>query len=57
VWTARTYPALIRAGYLRNPIVYRAVRIVSEAAASIPFTLYEGRRELDRHPRSRKNTR
>ena len=34
VWTARTYTALIRAGYLRNPIVYRAVRIVAEAAAS-----------------------
>jgi hypothetical protein len=50
VWTARTYTALIRAGYLRNPIVYRAVRIVAEAAASVPFTLYEGRRELDVHP-------
>ncbi len=50
VWTPRTYAALARAGFMRNPVVYRAVRMVAEAAASIPWLLYEGAAELDDHP-------
>jgi phage portal protein BeeE len=50
VWTPRTYAALARAGYMKNPVVYRAVRMVSEAAASLPWLLYEGPAELDDHP-------
>jgi HK97 family phage portal protein len=50
VWTPRDYAALAREGYLKNPIVHRAVRLISEAAASVPWLLYEGARELDRHP-------
>ena len=50
VWTARTYVALARAGYMKNPVVYRAVRMVTEAAASVPWLLYDGAAELDDHP-------
>ena len=50
VWTPRNYAALARAGYLRNPVVNRAVRMVAEAAASVPWLLGDGRRELDSHP-------
>jgi HK97 family phage portal protein len=50
VWTPRTYAALARAGYMKNAIVYRAVRMVAEAAASIPWLLYDGATELDDHP-------
>ncbi len=50
VWTPRTYAALARAGYMKNAVVYRAVRMVAEAAASIPWLLYDGARELDDHP-------
>ena len=50
VWTARNFPALARAGYMRNPVAYRSVRMVAEAAASVPWLLYDGGRELDRHP-------
>jgi HK97 family phage portal protein len=50
VWTPRNYAALARAGYMKNPVVYRAVRMVSEAAASVPWLLYEGTGELDDHP-------
>jgi len=50
VWTPRTYAALARAGFMKNPVVYRAVRMVAEAAASIPWLLYEGATELDDHP-------
>jgi len=50
VWTARQSAALTRAGYLRNPVVYRAVRLVAEAAASVPWLVFEGGAELDDHP-------
>ena len=50
VWTPRSYQALARAGYMRNAVVYRAVRMVAENAAAVPWLLYEGARELDEHP-------
>ena len=50
VWTPRTYAALARAGYLKNPVAYRAVRMVSEATASLTWLLYDGAAELDEHP-------
>ena len=50
VWTPRTYAALARAGFMKNPVVYRAVRMVAEAAASVPWLLKEGTAELDDHP-------
>lgn len=50
VWTQRDYAALAREGYLKNPIVYRSVRMIAEAAASVPLLLYEGVVELDDHP-------
>ncbi len=49
-WTPRDYAALAREGYARNAIVYRAVRMISEAAASVPFLLYDGAAEVDTHP-------
>ena len=50
VWTPRDYASLAREGYAKNPIVYRAVRMIAEAAASAPWLLYEGEREVDAHP-------
>ena len=44
VWTPRDYAALAREGYARNPVVHRAVRMIAEAAASVPFVLYDGER-------------
>ncbi len=35
---------------MQNPIVYRSVRMVAEAAASIPLLLYEGGEEHEAHP-------
>ena len=37
---ARDYAALAREGYMQNPVVYRAVRMVAEAAAAVPWLLY-----------------
>jgi HK97 family phage portal protein len=50
LWTPRDYAALAREGFQRNPVVHRAVRLVAEAAASLPLSLVEGGRMLDRHP-------
>ena len=50
VWTPRSMPALMREGFARNPVGYRAVRMIAEAAASVPLLLYEGERELVAHP-------
>ncbi len=49
-WTRRDYAALAREGFMRNPIVHRSVRLIAEAAASVPWLLYEGVTELDEHP-------
>lgn len=50
VWTPRDYEAFAREGFMQNAIVYRAVRMISEAAASVPLLLYEGDTEIDQHP-------
>ncbi|WP_370853010.1 phage portal protein [Pararhizobium haloflavum] len=49
-WTLKTYPTLARAGYMRNPVAHRCVRLICEAAAAVPWLVYEGRREHDAHP-------
>lgn len=44
----RSYAGLAREGYLRNPVAHRAVRLVSEAAASVPWLAYrDGAEEPD----------
>ncbi|MBL4871512.1 MAG: phage portal protein, partial [Robiginitomaculum sp.] len=36
-WSARDYNALAREGYRKNAIAYRCIRLITEAAASVPF--------------------
>ncbi|MDZ4380459.1 MAG: phage portal protein [Parvibaculum sp.] len=50
VWTPRDYAALAEEGYRRNAVAYRCVRLIAEAAASLPWLLYDGTRELSEHP-------
>ncbi|MCG7392551.1 phage portal protein [Microvirga sp. ACRRW] len=50
VWTPRDYGALAREGFQKNAIVHRAVRLVAEAAASLPLTLKHEGRDLAAHP-------
>lgn len=49
-WSRRDYAGLARAGYMHNPVVHRAVRMIAEAAAYVPWLLYDGVTELDAHP-------
>ncbi|MEZ5907542.1 MAG: phage portal protein [Hyphomicrobiaceae bacterium] len=48
-WTPRDYAALAREGMMQNAIVYRSVRMIAEAAASVPLLLYSGADELEDH--------
>ncbi len=50
VWSPRDYGAFAREGFMQNAIVYRSVRMVAEAAASIPLLLYDGDVEIESHP-------
>ncbi len=50
VWTARDMTALAREGFQRNAVVHRSVRLVAEAAASLPLTLTQAGRAVDAHP-------
>jgi HK97 family phage portal protein len=52
VWTPRDYAALAREGFQKNAVVHRAVRLVAEAAASLPLTLLDRGRALAEHPMS-----
>jgi HK97 family phage portal protein len=49
-WSPRSYAALAREGYMKNPVAHRCVRMIAEAAAAVPLLLYEGEREHDQHP-------
>jgi HK97 family phage portal protein len=51
-WTQATYGALSREGFMRNPVVHRCVRMIGEAAAAVPWLLYEGAAEAAEHPLS-----
>ena len=50
VWSPRDYGAFAREGFMQNAIVYRCVRMIAEAAASIPLLLYRGTQEIESHP-------
>ncbi|MGJ3263963.1 MAG: phage portal protein [Salinarimonas sp.] len=50
VWTPRDYAAFAREGYQRNAVVHRCVRLVAEAAASLPLSLIAAGGERRVHP-------
>ncbi len=42
VWTPRDYESLAREGFGKNPVAYRCVRMIAEAAASVPLAVFRG---------------
>lgn len=50
VWTPRNYAALAKAGFERNVIAYRCIRLVAEAAASAPLRVVDGGAVMSEHP-------
>lgn len=49
-WTPRNYSSFATEGFAQNAICYRCVRMIAEAAASIPLKITEESRELSEHP-------
>lgn len=49
-WTPRNYAALAHAGYERNVIAYRCVRLVAEAASAAPLRVAEQGAVMADHP-------
>lgn len=49
-WSGRSYSALARTGFMKNPVAHRAVRMIAEAAAAVPWLAYDGAAEVVDHP-------
>ena len=43
-WSRRGFVSLARAGFMKNPVVYRCVRMIAEAANRVPLVVEEGGR-------------
>lgn len=49
-WTAHNFEAFAREGFAGNPVGYRAVSMIAEAASVLPWLMYDGEEEIDEHP-------
>jgi HK97 family phage portal protein len=51
-WSSREYIKFAEEAYIKNVIAHRAINIIAQAAASVPWALYRGknRQKLDNHP-------
>ena len=49
-WSARDTTSLTRAGFAANPIGFRAVKLIAEAAGALPLVLQDRTTRFDRHP-------
>jgi len=52
-WTPRDYAHLAEEGFAKNPVAYRCVRMIAEAAASTPLAVFEAGERSDDHPLAR----
>jgi len=49
-WTPRDTGSLTRAGFTGNPVGFRAVKLIAEAAAALPLVLQDCERRYEAHP-------
>jgi phage portal protein BeeE len=49
-WTPRDTVSLTKAGFIGNPVGFRAVKLIAEAAAALPLILQDSQRRYDTHP-------
>jgi len=50
VWSARDAVSITRCGFQGNPVGFRAVKLISEAAAAVPLLLQSAAQRFDTHP-------
>ena len=49
-WSPRDAVSLTRAGFTGNPVGFRAVKLIAEAAAAVPLLLQDAETRYDSHP-------
>ena len=49
-WSPRDVGSLTRLGFMANPVGFRAVRLIAEAAAALPLVFQDAGRRYDLHP-------
>lgn len=49
-WSARDTATLTKNGFAGNPVGFRCVKMIAEAAAALPLVLQDGDRRFDVHP-------
>jgi len=49
-WSQRGFVSLVNQGFARNPVVYRCVRLIAEAANRVPLVVVENGKKVDEHP-------
>ena len=49
-WSARDVGSLSRTGFMGNPVGFRAVRLIAEAAAALPVVVQDAARRYEVHP-------
>jgi len=49
-WSPRDTVSLIRTGFAGNPVGFRSVKMIAEAAASLPLVLQDSERRFETHP-------
>lgn len=49
-WSSRNYAAFAHEGYRKNVVAYQAINRISDAAASVPWLVFKGDKELSEHP-------
>ncbi len=48
-WSARDTVSLTRSGFAGNPVGFRAVKLIAEAAASVPLILQDHQQRYEKH--------
>ncbi len=50
VWSPRDVASLTRSGFVGNPVGFRAVKLIAEAAAALPLVLQDADQRYSQHP-------
>ncbi len=49
-WSGRGYASLVNQGFMRNPVVYRCVRLIAETANRVPLNVVVDGKAVSGHP-------
>ena len=49
-WSPRDTVSLVRTGFAGNPVGFRAVKLIAEAAAALPLVLQDQTQRFEAHP-------